>query len=95
MDKKEFLTQLAQRLESSSVSADIDLDINFFDESKNVLQKPQIVVKYFPTENSVRQKVIDISDNLYEKSVEDAYNFIIFQIEQFEEEIDSVEFSGE
>lgn len=95
MERKEFLKQLEGRLESSSVSADIDLDINFFDESGDILQKPHIVVKYFPTESDVRQKVIDIPDNLYEKSVEDAYNFVIFQIQQFEEEIDSVEFSGE
>lgn len=95
MDKVEFLKQLEERLDSSFSSIDVDLNINFFNESGEIADRPHIVVRYFPTENSMREKIIDIPNNLYEKTVEDAYNFITFQIEQFEEEIDSIEFSGE
>ncbi|MEJ5172603.1 MAG: hypothetical protein WHT47_02690 [Hydrogenothermaceae bacterium] len=95
MDKVEFLKQLQQKLDNSSVLPDVELEVNFFDENGNVVEKPAILVKYFPTESDVRERTIVISPSLYEKTVDDAYNFITFQIEQFEEEIDSVEFSGE
>ncbi|MEZ0322914.1 MAG: hypothetical protein ABWJ98_01195 [Hydrogenothermaceae bacterium] len=95
MDKVEFLKHLKQKLDSSSILPDAEIEVRFFDENGKVLEKPAVLVRYYPTETDVREREIVISPSLYEKTVEDAYNFIVFQIEQFEEEIDSIEFSGE
>lgn len=95
MDKREFLLKLQERLESADISPDVDLDVNFFKDDGSFADSPEIVVKYYPTESDVRQKNIPITQDLYSKTVEDAFNYITFQIEQFEEEIDSIEFSGE
>lgn len=95
MDRKEFLLNLQEKIENSDISPDIDVQINFFNEDGGITEKPNIVVKYYPTESDMRQKVINITEDMFNKTVEDAYNYITFQIEQFEEEIDSIEFSGE
>jgi hypothetical protein len=45
--------------------------------------------------HSVHEKRIDIDKEYWEKDVKDLANFVAFQIEQFMEEIDSVEYGGE
>lgn len=95
MEKKEFLLALQEKLENAEISADIDVDINFFNEDGTILDRPHIVVKYYPTDSDVRQRIIPLSYDIYTKTIQDAFNYITFQIEQFAEEIDSIEFSGE
>lgn len=95
MEKKEFLKVLQEKLENSEISADIDIDVNFFDENGNISERPHIVVKYYPTDTDMRQRMIPLSADIYTKSIQDAFDYITFQIEQFAEEIDSIEFSGE
>lgn len=41
------------------------------------------------------KKTIDIMEELSDKSDDEIAKFIVFQTEQFMEEIDSVEYSGE
>jgi hypothetical protein len=41
------------------------------------------------------KKTIDIMEELSDKSDDEIAKFIVFQAEQFMEEIDSVEYSGE
>lgn len=95
MDKREFLAKLQEKLENADISPDIDLEVKFFKDDGNPADEPKIVIKYYPTESDMRQNIVVISEDVFNKSVEDAYNYITFQIEQFEEEIDSIEFSGE
>lgn len=95
MDRKEFLISLQEKIENGDISPDMDVQVNFFNEDGSIAEEPNIVVKYYPTESDMRQKVINITEDMFNKTVDDAYNYITFQIEQFEEEIDSIEFSGE
>lgn len=95
MERKEFLKQLQEKLEKGDTSPDVEIEIDFFKDDGNQVDNPKVLVKYHPTETDVRQKVINITEDMFSKTVDDAYNYITFQIQQFEEEIDSVEFGGE
>ena len=49
----------------------------------------------YRTEDGESIKTIDIFEELADKTDDDIVNFIIFQIQQFMEKIDSVEYGGE
>jgi len=88
--KKKF-EQLAEEVEKNMANPDVDLEV-CFDESCGV---PYLIVRYVVEEHSVHEKRIDIDKEYWEKDVKDLANFVTFQIEQFLEEIDSVEYGGE
>jgi hypothetical protein len=88
---KEKLERLAEEIQKNMANPDVDIDV-CFDETCRV---PYLTVRYVVEGHSVHEKRIDIDKEYWEKDVKDLANFVAFQIEQFMEEIDSVEYGGE
>ncbi|MFZ8861732.1 MAG: hypothetical protein ACO2PP_14705 [Thermocrinis sp.] len=88
---KEKLERLAEEVQKSMANPDVDVDV-CFDEARGV---PYLTVRYVVEGHSVHEKRIDIGKEYWERDVKDLANFVAFQIEQFMEEIDSVEYGGE
>ena len=88
---REKLEKLSEEIQKNMVNPDVDIDV-CFDETYGV---PYITVKYVVEGHSIHEKRIDIDKEYWEKDVKDLANFVTFQIEQFLEEIDSVEYGGE
>jgi hypothetical protein len=88
---KEKLERLAEEVQKNMVNPDVDIDV-CFDNASGV---PYLTVRYVVEGHSVHEKRIDIDKEYWEKDVKDLANFVTFQIEQFMEEIDSVEYGGE
>lgn len=95
MDLKEKLQKVKEKLDNANINPDIDLEFYFFDDSSNPVENPYILVKYYPTESDVRETKIELSKSLLNEDVDNIVGFITFQIENFEAEIDSVEYGGE
>jgi allophanate hydrolase subunit 1 len=88
---KEKLERLAEEVQKNMANPDVDIDV-CFDETCGV---PYLTVRYVVEGHSVHEKRIDIDKEYWEKDLKDLANFVAFQIEQFMEEIDSVEYGGE
>jgi hypothetical protein len=88
---KEKFERLAGEIQKNMANPDVDIDV-CFDETCRV---PYLTVRYVVEGHSVHEKRIDIDKEYWEKDVKDLANFVAFQIEQFMEEIDSVEYGGE
>lgn len=89
MDKKRIENII---FKVSKMLSDPSLDMEVCEEGA----KPPCVKVTYTTENgSTHQKIIDVMEELSDKSDDEIANFIVFQTEQFMEEIDSVEYSGE
>jgi len=88
---KEKLEKLAEEVQKNMANPDVDIDV-CFDEARGV---PYLTVRYVVEGHSVHEKRIDIDKEYWEKDLKDLANFVAFQIEQFMEEIDSVEYGGE
>ncbi len=88
---KEKLEKLAEEVQKNMANPDVDIDV-CFDESCGV---PYLTVRYVVEGHSVHEKRIEIGKEYWEKDLKDLANFVAFQIEQFMEEIDSVEYGGE
>jgi len=88
---KEKLERLAEEVQKNMANPDVDIDV-CFDDAYGV---PYLIVRYVVEGHSVHEKRIDIGKEYWEKDVKDLANFVAFQIEQFMEEIDSVEYGGE
>jgi allophanate hydrolase subunit 1 len=88
---KEKLERLAEEIQKNMANPDVDIDV-CFDEACGA---PYLTVRYVVEGHSVHEKRIDIDKEYWEKDVKDLANFVAFQIEQFMEEIDSVEYGGE
>ncbi len=88
---KEKFERLAEEVQKNMANPDVDIDV-CFDDACGV---PYLTVRYVVEGHSVHEKRIDIGEEYWEKDVKDLANFIAFQIEQFMEEIDSVEYGGE
>jgi len=88
---KEKFERLAEEVQKNMANPDVDIDV-CFDETCGV---PYLIVRYVVEGHSVHEKRIDIGKEYWEKDVKDLANFVAFQIEQFMEEIDSVEYGGE
>ncbi|NAZ06582.1 MAG: hypothetical protein GU344_01260 [Thermocrinis sp.] len=88
---KEKLERLAEEVQKNMANPDVDVDVCFDD----VCGVPYLTVRYVVEGHSVHEKRIDIDKEYWEKDRKDLANFIAFQIEQFMEEIDSVEYGGE
>ncbi len=97
---KEKLEKLAEELKDVMVNPDIDIEICFKDievgDSCDLNKKfPYVKVRYITEEHDVHEKDIEIAEDNWNKSVEELKEYITFMIEQFMEEIDSVEYGGE
>ena len=94
MDKeiREKLEKLAQELKDVMVNPDVDIEIHFDEEGRKF---PYVKVKYITEEHDVHEKDIEIAEDNLNKSVEELKEYVTFMIEQFMEEIDSVEYGGE
>jgi len=88
---KEKLERLAEEVQKNMANPDVDIDV-CFDDARGV---PYLIVRYVVEGHSVHEKRIDIGKEYWEKDLKDLANFVAFQIEQFMEEIDSVEYGGE
>jgi len=88
---KEKLERLAEEVQKNMANPDVDIDV-CFDDARGV---PYLTVRYVVEGHSVHEKRIDIDKEYWEKDLKDLANFVAFQIEQFMEEIDSVEYGGE
>ncbi len=93
------LRKLAEELKSSITDPDLEIDICFdgieVSEGCEPGKFPYVRVRYTTNEHNVHSKDIEISNENLKKSVEELKDYIVFMIEQFMEEIDSVEYSGE
>lgn len=95
--EREKLYKLADLVRQNMVNPDIDIDVCFYDEndpSCKTKATPYLIVKY-NANNFTHTKEIDIDKEYWQKDLEDLKNYVMFQVEQFMEEIDSVEFGGE
>ncbi len=96
---KEKLTRLAEELKNQITDPDLDIDLCFegieVSEGCEPGKFPYVRVRYRTNEHNVNTKDIEISADSLKKSVDELKEYIVFQIEQFMEEIDSVEYSGE
>ncbi len=93
-------TQKLKALKEAILSAindpDLDVDVCFDQEdSCSVKPYPYVKVRYITDEHNVHEKEIDIDPEYHNKDIKDIVNFVVFQIQQFMEEIDSVEYGGE
>ncbi len=98
MDLEKKFELLAQEISKNMVNPDIDIEFCFPQEAEEgceVKKYPYIKVKYVIEGHDVYEKEIDIDPVYWEKDVKDLANFVSFQIQQFMEEIDSVEYGGE
>ncbi len=99
---KEKLEKVVELVKNDMVDPDIQIEYcipevavteEACDTSK--VNVPYILVKYVTEENDVHERIIKLRDYYLKKSPEDLANLITFFIEQFMEEIDSVEYGGE
>jgi hypothetical protein len=99
MEVKEKLRRLAQELKASVTNPDLEIDICFegveMAEGCTPGKFPYVRVRYVTEDHNVHQKDIEISPDNLKKDVEELKEYVTFMIEQFMEEIDSVEYGGE
>ncbi len=90
---KEKLQRLAEELKDLMVNPDVEVEVHFGDEEERKF--PFVRVRYTTEEHEVHEKDIEIAEDNLNKSVEELKEYVTFMIEQFMEEIDSVEYGGE
>ena len=102
MDKevKEKFEKLAKELNDMMVNPDIDIEVCFRgietgDSCDTKKALPYVRVRYTTDEHNVHEKDIEIAPDNWSKDVEELKEYVTFMIEQFMEEIDSVEYGGE
>ncbi len=101
MDEKvrEKFVKLAEEVKKNMANPDIELEVCFEGveegDSCEPMKFPYIKVKYVTEEHDVHEKIIEISPDHWNKSVDELKEYVTFMIEQFMEEIDSVEYGGE
>lgn len=82
------INNIVKKVSDMLVEPSLDMEVC---ENSN----PPCINVTYTVESDKHTKTIDIFDELLTKSDDDMANFIVFQIEQFMEEIDSVEYGGE
>jgi len=97
---KEKLKKVVELVKNDMASPDIDIDfcipeVETTSDKCDVSKEPYIEVRYTIEEGDVHSRKIKIRKKYQEMSAEDLANLITFYIEQFIEEIDSVEYGGE
>ncbi len=88
--EKNRIEHIISRVSDMLTEPSLDMDICI--EGAN---PPCINLKYTTENGATHTKTIDILPELYQEPDEEIAKFIIFQTEQFMEEIDSIEYSGE
>jgi len=97
---KEKLEKVVELINKNAIDPDIEIEycipeVATTSDKCDVSGDPYIIVKYVTEENDVHERKIKLRRNYLEKTPEDIANLITFYIEQFMEEIDSVEYGGE
>ncbi|MCS6999161.1 MAG: hypothetical protein RMH93_06180 [Aquificaceae bacterium] len=98
MNLEEKFNLLAEEVRKNMVNPDVDIELCFpqeVDQGCEVKSYPYLKVKYVIEGHDVYEKEIDIDPMYWEKDVKDIAGLVTFQIQQFMEEIDSVEYGGE
>ncbi|MFN7065336.1 MAG: hypothetical protein ACK4OF_04230 [Aquificaceae bacterium] len=98
MNIEEKFKLLAEEVRKNMVNPDIDIDLCFpeeVDQGCEIRKYPYLKVKYLIEGHDLYEKEIDIDPEYWDKDVKDLANFVAFQIQQFMEGIDSVEYGGE
>ncbi len=108
MDKTvvEKFRKLAEEVKNLMVDPDIEVEVCFDEIEKDEgcevdltpgykPKYPYVKVVYRTGDGDVYEKKIEISPDKWNKSVEELKEYITFEIEQFMEEIDSVEYGGD
>ncbi|MCS7261951.1 MAG: hypothetical protein NZ560_00810 [Aquificaceae bacterium] len=98
MNMEEKLKEQAEEIRKNMANPDIDIEVCFpgdVDEGCELKSYPYLKVKYVVEGHDVYEKEIDIDPVYLDKDVKDLANFVSFQIQQFMEEIDSIEYGGE
>ncbi len=85
---KEKLQNVVERVNTMMADPDIDIEYNIQAEGDKVVGDPVILVHY--SENKYVTKKIRLSEKYLGKSIEEIANLVTFSIEQFKEDIDSV-----
>ena len=94
--EKETLQTLKEKVLEAVASPDLDVEVCFNEEDTcNVKPYPYLKVRYVVEGHDVYEKEIDITPEYLKGNIDDVVNFVVFQIQQFMEEIDSVEYGGE
>lgn len=91
---KEKLQQVISHIDKMMVDPDLEIDycIPEMDEAPEDCTQPYILITY--VEDQYVKRKIKLDDHYLEKSAEEIANLITFSIEQFKEEIDSVQLGG-
>lgn len=98
MSLEEKFKLLAEEVKKNMANPDLDIELCFpgeVDQGCETKSYPYIKVKYVIEEHDVYEKEIDIDPAHLDRDIKDLVNFVTFQIQQFMEEIDSVEYGGE
>lgn len=98
MQMEEKFKLLAEELNKAMANPDLDVELCFPQEAGEGCEPsayPYLKVRYVVEGHDVYEKKIDIDPVYWEKDIKDLVNFVSFQIQQFMEEIDSVEYGGE
>ncbi len=102
----EKLKRLAQEIDDLMVDPDIEIEVCFDDVIKDEgcevdltpgykPKYPYVKVIYKVSETDKHEKKIEIPPEILKKDIKEIKEFLTFAIEQFMEEIDSVEYGGE
>lgn len=86
---KEKLHNVVKQVNTMMADPDIDIEFGIQTEGNTVVGDPVILVSY--SENKYVKRRIRLSEKYLQKSVEEIANLVTFSIEQFKEEIDSVQ----
>lgn len=97
---QEKLEDVVDLVSKVLVDPDIELDYEIPDvamtgENADVSSDPYIVLKYTMSGVQTRNQRIPIKKNYLKKSPEDLANLVTFYIEQFIEQIESVEYGAQ
>jgi len=85
---KEKLSQVIELVNNVLVNPDINLDYSIPEDST---EDPYVLLKYTLNGSHVQEQKIPIKQNYLKKTPEDLANLITFFIEQFTEQIESLE----
>ncbi len=97
---KDKLEKVVELVKNDMADPDIDIEycipeVAVTSDKCDVSGEPYILVKYITEEHDVHERKIKLRRPYLDKSPEDLAGLVTFYIEQFKEEIDSVEYGGE
>ena len=97
---QEKLEDVVDLIHKTMTNPDIELtyhipDVAMTAENAEITHDPYIHLKYFVNEDHTQEQNIPIKQVYLSKTAEDLANLVTFYIEQFTEEIDSVEYGAQ